>query len=128
MITQHFEQGENKIRIESAETLEDAAKHNFEKGVYSRFFVNDKPVHNYMALVQFMAEETKNNKNKFILKNKDELMALRKEMILKEREEMKSQIAEMKKKYGKLGMAEEVIQMMDTMIDKVDEYGTRIVK
>lgn len=128
MITQKFKQGNNEIIIESAETLEDAKKNNFPEGVYSRFLINGKQIQSYLALVKFIAEETKKNKNPYLLQNKDELMEHRKKMILQEREEMKKQYEAVKNRYGKTEYTEQILKLMDEMIEKVDEYGARVIK
>lgn len=128
MITQKFKQGNNEIIIESAETLEDAEKNGFPQGVYSRFSINGKQIQSYLTLVKFIAEETKKNKNPYLLQNKDELMEHRKKMILQEREEIKKQYEAVKTRYGKTEHTEQMLKLIDEMIEKVDEYGIRVIK
>ena len=54
MIVQKYTQGKNEIRIENAESIEDAKKNNFNNGEFSRYFVNGKLVPNYITLIKLM--------------------------------------------------------------------------
>ena len=62
MITQTFKQGDHEIKIESAESIEDAKKNNFKEGTYSKYFLDGKIVENYSALIQFIVGNAKKNK------------------------------------------------------------------
>lgn len=126
MITQILDQHENKIRIESAESLEDAEKNGFRAGEYSRYFVNDKPVASYMLLMKFIMEETKKNKKKFI-PNTADLIKQRKTMLLEQNNLMKKQLENLKKAYSGMGSSgESMLQNLEAMIDKLNESGVRI--
>jgi hypothetical protein len=127
VITQKMKQGENEIRIESAESLEDGKEHGFriDQGEYTRYFVNDKPISSYMILMKFMVEETKKNKEKFI-PNKQELAQARMNLILETNESLKKHIQEIKAKHGHVSMPKETIATLDAMIEKIDESGMRI--
>ena len=129
MITQTMKQGENEIRIESAESIEDGEKNGFKvkEGEYVRYFVNGKPVSSYMTLIKFMVAETAKNKEKFI-PDAANLMKLRKELFQKQNDEMKRQIEEIKKAYGPHGLTEQTLALLDTYIDKIDEYGVRVTE
>lgn len=127
MITQKMTQGKNEIRIETAESLEDAKKNNFNPGEYSRFFVNGKPTVGYMSLIQFMVAETQKNKQGFIA-DKRQLMELRKDVIKRQNTEMRKQFADLKKQYAQSGMTDEMLKPLDDMIDKIDEYGVRVAQ
>ena len=124
MITQKLKQGENEIRIESADSIEDAKKNGFKDSEFTRFFVNDKPVDSYMTLIKYMVAETHANREKFI-PDTENLIKLRDKMITDQNAEMKRQVSELRDKY-KSTLPEETLINLDAMIDKIDEYGVRI--
>jgi hypothetical protein len=126
LITQKMKQGENEIIIESAESLEDAKKNNFREGEYARYKVNGKPVDNYMSLIKFMVTETHKNGSKFI-PNDREVIEMRNAMLRKQGEDMKNSVLEIKKLYGG-NVPEEALKILDEMVDKIDQYGMRVVK
>lgn len=125
MITQKFKQGKHEIRIENAESLEDAKKNNFPDGVYNRFFINGKPVTNYMAFVRFIVDEIKNNKTEIIPQSTD-LIKKRNEIIQKNNENIKKEMLKVKELYGKHPVANEMLKNIDDVIKKIDENGVRI--
>ena len=127
MIIQKFKQGDNEIRIESAESVEDAAKNGFNQGEYSRFFVNNKSVPSYMTLIQYMISETHRHKTPFI-PNTKEIIEQRKDLLRRQNADMKKQILELKKMYGSSGLSEEMLKPLDMMIEKIDEYGVRVIE
>lgn len=126
MITQKMKQGENEIIIESAESLEDAKKNNFREGEYARYKVNGKLVDNYMSLIKFMVTETHKNGSKFI-PNDREVIEMRNAMLRKQGKDMKNSVLEIKKLYGG-NVPEEALKILDEMVDKIDQYGMRVVK
>lgn len=65
MIKQEFSQGKNKIRVETAESIEEMK--NGQPQTY--FFVNGKQVPSYQDLVKFIVTETQKNKETFIPEN-----------------------------------------------------------
>ena len=127
MITQKIKQGTNEIKIESAENLEDAKKNNFSEGEYSRYFINGKPVPNYMVLIKYLVEETHKNKESFIPDNKS-LMQQRNTMLKSQNNEMKKQLKELKKQYGSHGLDESVLIHIDSMIPKINDEGVRVIE
>jgi hypothetical protein len=127
MITQTIKQGENVIRIENAENLEDAQKHGFKNGEYSRYFINDKLVSSYMVLVKYIIEETKKNKESFI-PDKNNLKKIKKEMFEKQTTDMKTQLLKVKEHYTNFNLPESFFKNIDSMIEKIDDSGIRVIK
>lgn len=127
MITQTYKQGEHNIKIESAESLDDAQQNNFRDGEYTRFYVNDKLVDNYMAMIRFMVDEVKNNKNNLV-PNSKELMKQREKMFEKQNDEINKQLKNLKKQYGEMGIPENVINKIDDFIVKINPIGIRVKK
>jgi hypothetical protein len=120
-------QGDNKIRIETAESIEDAKKNNFRDGEFSRYFVNDKPVQSYMTFIRFIAEETKKSKNTLIPDGK-KIESLRQEMLKNQNDSMRKGLEDIRRQYGSAGAPDSVMKEIDDMIKKIDQYGVRIVK
>jgi hypothetical protein len=127
MITQTIRQGKNVIRIENAESPEDAEKNNFKPSEYSRYFINDNPVSNYMVLIKYIIEETNKNKESFV-PDQQNLKKIRREMLEKQNSEMKAQIEKLKEHYKDFKLDSSIIKNIDNMIDKIDEYGIRIIE
>jgi len=126
MITQILDQGENKIRIEACESLEDAAKNNFRKGEYSRYYINDKPVQAYGEIISHIIKETKKN-NKAFIPNTQELIQKRKDMLLEQNNLMKKQLEDLKSRYKGMGsLNEDMLNNIDSMIDRLDASGLRV--
>ena len=128
MITQTFKNGESTIRTENAESLEDARTNGFAEGVYSRFFINDKPVQNYMAMVRHIIDETKRTGQRFIPPTAEALKALQKEVIQKQNDEMRSQYLKLQAQYKQMGAPEALLKQLDDTIDKIDLCGVRVVR
>jgi hypothetical protein len=127
MITQEIKQGDNVIRIENAESLEDAKKHKFKEGVFNRYFVNNKPVDNYMVLIKYIIEETKKNGQAFIPEQK-KLNELRKDMFVNRNNAIKQQLEELKEHCQSSDLNLNVLKSIDEMIDKIDDSGVRVVE
>jgi hypothetical protein len=127
MITQTIKQGKNIIRIENAESPEDAQKNNFKSNEYSRYFINDKPVSSYMVLIKYIIEETQKNKESFI-PDRQNLEKIRKEMFGKQKASMKDQAEKIREHYKDFKIDESVLKNFDEMIDKIDEFGIRVVE
>jgi hypothetical protein len=131
MITQTIKQttetGENDIRIEHAENLDDAKKNNFKPGEYNRFFINNEPVSNYMVLVKYLVEETKRNKKAFI-PDENNLKKIRKETFAKRNEEIREYLESVKKQYNDIDVNSPSIKRIDEMINKIDDIGMRVVE
>jgi len=125
MITQTFKQGEHEIRIESAESLEDAKKNNFSDGVYTKFYVNGKLTDNYMAMIRFIIDEVKANKNSLIPTGPD-LMKQREKMFENQKKEVSNHLNKLKSQYGEMGFPDEVFEKVDDFMQKIDPIGVRI--
>ena len=128
MITQSFKNGETEIRFESAESIEDAKKNGFADGMYSRFFINNKPVQNYMALIRHIIDETKRTGQRFIPPNPEALKNLQKEVIKKQNESIRSQISQLQAQYKQQGAPEYLLKQLDDAMDKLDITGVRVVE
>ena len=123
MITQEYKQGSDIIRIETAETLDDAEKNNFQKGIYSRCYVNNKLVDNYMAMIRFIVDNVKKNKQN-IIPAKSDLIKQREQMLDNQRKMMIEQIEAIKKEYGNIN--DNVTKQLDGIIDKINLEGVRV--
>lgn len=126
MITQKYQQGENEIKIEVAESIEDAQKNKFKDGEYTRYFVNGKSVSNYMTLVKYIVLESQKN-NSAILKPEN-IEGLRKQMLKTQNDSIRKNLEDLKKQYGAMAVPDSVMKQLDGMIDKVNEYGIRVSK
>lgn len=119
MITQEYKQGQHKIKIEIAETLEDAEKNGFSNGEYSRYYVNNKLTDNYMAMMRFIIDESKKNKERLVPIGKD-LLKKREEMFLRQEEAMSQQLRKLKEAYSKMGIPEKALENINDIINKLD--------
>lgn len=126
MITQKYKQGDNEIKIESAESIEDAKKNGFSAGENVRYFVNEK-LTNYYTMVQFMVSETRKNKKKFIPEEKN-LMKLRDQMLETQKEEMRQGFEDLKKTYEGLNVPEHILKDIDNSISKINQIGVRVTE
>lgn len=127
MITQEYMSGNNKIKIETAESIEDAEKNNFRNGEYSRYFVNGKSVSNYMTLIQYIVAEAKNNNQKLVHDQK-KVEELRMQMLNNQQNAMRKQLESIRKEYGKMHVPDSVMKELDTMIEKLDTTGVRVAE
>jgi hypothetical protein len=125
MITQKYMQGKNEIRIETAESIEDAKKNGFREGECSRYFVNGNPVSSYMTLIRYIAEEIHLNKSSLVPDGK-KLEELRREMLTSQNNLMKKNLESLKAEYGQMHVPDHVMKELDSMIQKIDEYGVRV--
>jgi radical SAM superfamily enzyme YgiQ (UPF0313 family) len=126
MMIQNIQQGTNKIRIESATSLEDAKANNFIEGIYSRYFINDKPINSYMALIQHIVKEAQTTGNSLIPDHK-ELTKIREDLLKQQSDEMKAQFKKLKDHYK---FQDDNIDFteIDEYIKTLDEYGVRVKK
>jgi hypothetical protein len=128
MITQSFKNGKSEIRFENAESMEDAKKNGFTDGVYTRFFIDNKPVQNYMALMQYIVDETRKTGKRFIPPTHEDLKNLQKKVIQTQNNEMRTQIQNLKNQYIQMNAPEHVLKQLDEAIDKIDLVGMRVVQ
>lgn len=122
MITQKFNQDKNEIRIESAESINDAKANGFEKGIYSRYFVNDKPVKNYQAMIRFIVDESQKNNSRFIPDEKN-AVKMRNQMLENKNKEMKDFIDDLRNKYKAAGMDTTDFDNYNEMLKKMNSIG-----
>lgn len=128
MITQSFKNGETEIRVENAESLEDAKINNFQDGVFSRFFINDKPVVNYMAMIRHIIDESRKTGNRFIPPSPATIEAMRNDMANKQNQEMKSQLEKIRTQYKQMGAPEHILKDLEDSINKINLSGMRVVE
>jgi len=126
MITQKYMQGRHEIKIETAESIDDAKKNDFKEGEYSRYFVNNQ-LSNYMTLIRFIVEETQNSKSSLIPDGK-RIEELRQQMLTTQNNEMMKNLEGLKKQYAEMGVPDSVMKDVNGMIKKVNEYGVRVVR
>jgi len=127
MITQNIKQGKNEIKIEIAESLDDAAKNGFKQGEYNRYFVNGKTVSSYGVLIKYMVDETYRNKESFVPDGKN-LLKIRRELFRKQNDEMKKNLEDIKKTYEGFNVDPSFLKNIDSMIDKINDEGVRVVE
>jgi hypothetical protein len=124
MITQTFKQGDNEIKICVAESIDDAEKNNLPPGVNHKVYVNGKYTDNYMAMIQFIVDESHKNQSKFIPTEKDSVK-LRNEMLQSQKKEIIEQLNMLKEKYSTSGVDEKSLNSIDELISQMDEFGVR---
>jgi mevalonate pyrophosphate decarboxylase len=127
MITQKYKQGEHEIKIESAESLQDAQNNNFKEGEYTKFYVNGKLTDNYMAMIRFIVDEVRTNGNNPVPTGMD-LMKQRTEMFEKQNEEINKHLNNIKNQYGEMGISQDIVDKVDEFIGKIDPTGMRVKK
>jgi len=125
MITQKFKNGVSEIRIESAESKADAGVHGFPDGVYSRYFIDDKPIDSYMAVVNYIVESTRAGGN-YVVPTDTELRELQKDLMEKQKQSFQVQIDQLKKQYGSSPVPEGFLDQFDKMLDAMDLNGVRV--
>lgn len=124
MITQIHTQGKNEIKIETAESVEDAKKNNFKEGEYSRYYVNGKLVENYLAMIRFIVDSVQTNKEAFMPQGN--FMEMRKDMLLNQNKAIRESMENLKKQYKDMNVPEHILKDIDSAIKKIDERGVRI--
>ena len=127
MITQKFKNGESEIRIESAESQADATTNGFPEGNYSRYFINDKPVDSYFAIINHIIDSTKKG-GAFKTPTKDELLKLQKDVIENQKKAMREQMEMLKKQYASIKLPDEVLAQFDKIFESIDLVGVRVAQ
>lgn len=117
MIIQEYTQGKHKIKVEVADSVEDAKANNFHEGEYSRYYINGKRVDNYLAMMKFIVEETKNNRNSLTL-SPENIQKMRKELFQKQQDLFQNQLTLLKKQYK--DMPEHILADMTSYLEKLD--------
>lgn len=118
MIVQNYKQGENNIKIEIAENIDDAKKNNFSEGQYSRYYVNGRLTDNYMSFINFIVNESKKNKSNLIPEH--DINKLRAELFQSQKKEMQNQLEKIKKQYKEMNIPDDVINKIDDFLKKTD--------
>ena len=80
MITQTYKQGTHEIKIKIAESIDDAKKNNFENGVYAKYYIDNKRIANYYAMIKFISDEAKKTYQP-IIQDEKKLLQIRNEML-----------------------------------------------
>lgn len=114
MITQTFKQGNNEIKIETAENIEDIEKNDFKNGIYNKIYINGKIIPGYMAMISHIIEESKKNKNK-VISDKKNLESLRMEMIDKNKKETLKNIEKLHTYYKEINAPQSVLDEIERM-------------
>ena len=128
MITQSYKNGEKEIRFEHAESMEDAKKNGFTDGVYTRFFIDNKPVQNYMALMTHIISETQRTGKRFIPPSPEALKALQKEVIQTQNNEIRKQLQALQAQYKQQGAPDFALKQLEDAMNKIDITGVRVVE
>lgn len=125
MITQIFNQGGNEIKIEAAESIEDAERNNFVKGEYSRYYINGKKTDSYMSIVKFMIDESKNNKKRIVPRN-NELMKMREQLFQNQKKSIEDYVGKIK---NQPGASPDILEKIDDYVKKLDPTtNVRVIK
>ena len=127
MITQKFKNGSSEIRIESAISLDEAKIHGFPEGVYSRYFIDDKPVDSYFGIVDHILKSAKTG-NTFKTPSDVELKTMQRNLVDNQKQEMKKQIDKLKATYKEMDIPDSVLDQFDYMVDSMDIRGVRVAK
>lgn len=125
MITQTYKQGEHEIKIESAESLQDAKSNGFRNGQYTKFYVNGKLTDNYMAMIRFIVDESKKNKSRLVPSGRS-LIEMRNEMFDRQKKSISDQLENLKNQYGEMGIPNNILDKTNDFIDKINPMGIRV--
>ncbi len=125
MVTQTYKQGNHEIKIEIAESIDDAKKNNFEDGVYAKYYIDNKRIANYYAMIKFISDEAKKTYQP-IIQDEKKLIQIRNEMLNNQNKERKKQLEDLKSKYTTMGAPLEIIKDIDLAINKINSEGIRI--
>ena len=131
MITQEYKQGIHNIKIESAESVQDAQRNGFIEGQYSRYFLDGKKTDNYNSMINFIM----GNVDQTLVPTEKDLNATRDQMLATIQKETIESIDKLKKQYIEQGQPKDVIDSLNEMIknvsfnsDKLDQFGVRVVE
>lgn len=124
MLTQEYKAGDNLIKVEIAENLDDAKKHNFNKGQYSRYIVNGKVVE-YGTMIQFIATESRNIGQSFVPPEK-ELKQLQFQLLQNQKKEIIRNLENLKTEYSRKGVIKTIIDDIDHKIKTINLQGMRV--
>jgi hypothetical protein len=126
MLTQEYKVKDTNIKIEFAESLEDAAKHKFNENEYSRYLVNGKIV-SYMQMINHIITESKNNSTTF-MPDKNELKNLQQKMLNNQKNEIVRNLKRVKEEYKNNNYSQDAIDMIDKQIESLNLDGMKVKK
>jgi hypothetical protein len=127
MVVQEYKQGNHVIRIESAESLDDASKNGFREGEYNRHYIDNKLTDNYMAMIRFIVDEAKQNKTN-LQPTGESIESKREEMFARQKQSMLDQVTKLKQKYGNSIVSKDILKAVDDFMVKTNYIGVRTVK
>jgi hypothetical protein len=125
MITQKFKNGTSEIRIESAESLQDAQENNFPNGSYSRYFINGKQADSYAAVVNHIVSSSASG-GSFKMPSIQELQKLQEDILMNQKIDMLNQIEKIKQSYAGFDVPKECLDQLDAMAKSIDLSGVRV--
>ena len=125
MIIQTFKHKSGDIRIENAETLEEAKKEGFPDGVFSRFFIGDKQVTTYNEVVAHIVKQARAG-SVFTPPSVSELKTMQQQMIQKQKDMMIEQLEKLKKTYAGMNIPTEALAHFDKAMDAINLAGVRV--
>ena len=125
MIIQKFKNGKSEIRTESAENKEDAKLNGFPEGIYSRYFIDNKPCDSYYAMIQHIIDNSKQH-GSFSTPTESELKDKQKELIDKQKQMIVDQMNSLKQVHKNNPMSKTVFAEFDKIIDSIDLVGVRV--
>lgn len=128
MIIQEYKIGTHAIKIESAESIEDAKKNGYKEGEYTRCYVNGKKTDNYMAMIRFIVDESKQNLSRLIPSGQS-IQELRFQLFQNQSKMLAEQIDKIKDQYKDKNIPQNVLIEMDEYLNKMDPVtNIRVIK
>ena len=122
MITQEYKQGNHIIKMETAESLQDAKDNNFPEGIYTKCYVDNKHVDNYMAMMKFIVDNARTN-NESLIPTGEDFNEQRKRML---ENQQKAIMDEVKKITDNYEIPEQALNHIKSFLDKINPMGVRV--
>ena len=123
MITQKYGNGNIDIKVEVAESLEDATKNNFLENEYSRYVVDGKTV-SYADMIQSIIKKTHENK-KSLIPSKDEIKKIQSQMMESQKNILIGGLKDMLAQYKTHGYPQQAIDDIEKQIKTININGVR---
>jgi hypothetical protein len=117
MITQEYIQGSHKIKIETADSIDDAKANGFHEGEYSKYYIDGKLCDNYTAMMRFIVDETRNNRNSLV-SSPEKIQKMRKELFQKQQKLFTDQMNILREQYKDI--PENIMIDMNSYLSKLD--------
>lgn len=124
MITQKYKNGNLEIRVESAESVEDAKKNGFAEGQFCRYYINGKPCQAYGEVVAAIIKSSRESREKFVVPSQSDLKKMQSDMMKKHIGAMKKEIENIKK--TRPGLPAAFFSDLESMVEKIDLVGARV--